>query len=72
MQLEDSFLNYAKSTGKDSVILCDRGVMDGSAYVSRQEWNRLLKVSRLRYMSVSCTGKSCYYHNYSYLYSKLG
>lgn len=45
MQLEDSFMNYAKSTGQDSIILCDRGVMDGSAYVSREYWLELLKVS---------------------------
>ena len=52
MQLEDSFMNYAKSTGQDSIILCDRGVMDGSAYVPRDYWLDLLKVSY--YVSMCC------------------
>lgn len=43
MQLEDSFQNYAKSTGENSVLLCDRGVMDGSAYIDREGWLHLLK-----------------------------
>lgn len=34
--LEDTFMELAKNEGKKSVILCDRGLMDGSAYVSPQ------------------------------------
>ena len=39
ISLEDSFTNYAVSTGQDSVILCDRGVMDGRAYVPADTWS---------------------------------
>lgn len=42
MQLEDSFMNFARSTGKDAILLCDRGTMDGSAYVSKEEFGKLL------------------------------
>ena len=36
---QDSFIEIAKlSKGSDVVILCDRGLMDGSAYVSRSGW----------------------------------
>jgi len=42
MQLEDSFMNFARSTGKDAILLCDRGTMDGSAYVSKEEFGLLL------------------------------
>ena len=35
MNLEDAFLDMAITEGKNSVILCDRGLMDGSAYVSK-------------------------------------
>ena len=45
MSLEDSFANYAISTGQDSVILCDRGVMDGQAYVAEDTWRTVLQVS---------------------------
>ena len=44
MSLEDSFVNYALSTGQDSVILCDRGVMDGQAYVAEDTWRTVLQV----------------------------
>lgn len=32
----------AGSTGSDVVILIDRGLMDGSAYVSRSQWQALM------------------------------
>jgi hypothetical protein len=40
--LEDQYLNYAKSTKRNCVILCDRGFMDGSAYISPENWSKLL------------------------------
>lgn len=45
MSLEDSFCNYARSTGQNSVVLCDRGVMDGQAYVTDDVWRTVLQVS---------------------------
>lgn len=44
MSLEDSLYTYAKATGQNSVILCDRGIMDGSAYVDQDTWNQILEV----------------------------
>ena len=43
--LEDSFIEIGKmagSSGSDVVILIDRGLMDGSAYVSRSQWQALM------------------------------
>lgn len=42
--LEDSFIDIAKLSdkGSDVVILIDRGLMDGSAYVSRGQWQALM------------------------------
>ncbi len=42
MQLESSFENYASATQQPSVILCDRGIMDGSAYIPVEAWETLL------------------------------
>ena len=42
MTLEDSMVNYAKSTRQNSIVLCDRGVMDGSAYMDEAGFNKLL------------------------------
>ena len=38
MALEDIFLETAIDAEQKTVILCDRGVMDGMAYTSQQVW----------------------------------
>ena len=42
MCLEDIFLETAIESEKPSVILCDRGVMDGHAYTTSEVWQALL------------------------------
>ena len=42
ISLEDSTENYARATGEDSVILCDRGTMDGLAYMNEENFEILL------------------------------
>ncbi|RHY57811.1 hypothetical protein DYB34_005805 [Aphanomyces astaci] len=39
--LEDAFMSLAKDTNCPCVILCDRGAMDGSAYMSPDQWEEL-------------------------------
>ena len=51
MQLEDSIMKYAKSVKTKAVILCDRGVMDGSAYVSKEIWQGVLNHANLDIVS---------------------
>eukprot|EP00555_Chaetoceros_dichaeta_P011260 CAMPEP_0198255876 /NCGR_PEP_ID=MMETSP1447-20131203/5914_1 /TAXON_ID=420782 /ORGANISM="Chaetoceros dichaeta, Strain CCMP1751" /LENGTH=465 /DNA_ID=CAMNT_0043942365 /DNA_START=163 /DNA_END=1560 /DNA_ORIENTATION=+ len=41
--LEDSFERVLKASGKKGVILCDRGLMDGSAYMSPEGWDKLME-----------------------------
>jgi len=37
--LEDSFMEIAQMiTDKEVVVLVDRGLLDGSAYVSKENW----------------------------------
>jgi len=43
MAPQDNFRRVAVATGKPSVLLCDRGVIDGSAYMSRELWLKLLE-----------------------------
>ena len=38
MQLEESFTSFAKSTGKPSVVVFDRGLLDIPAYLPRDSW----------------------------------
>ena len=55
-------MNYAKTLGQDSIILCDRGVMDGSAYVSRDDWLTLLKQVGVDEVSVRDQRYDAVYH----------
>ncbi|EKX51647.1 hypothetical protein GUITHDRAFT_102909 [Guillardia theta CCMP2712] len=47
IQMEDSFYQIAQTTGRTSVIVMDRGILDISAYLPPEQWNRLLQVSGL-------------------------
>lgn len=42
MHLEDVFTAIALNSECPSVIVCDRGVMDGSAYTTQQLWHAIL------------------------------
>jgi predicted ATPase len=39
--LEDGFLDYAAHQDRQALLLCDRGVMDGGAYLPGDLWHRL-------------------------------
>ena len=43
IHLEDEITAYARATGQRCVVLCDRGLMDGSAYVDDELFAELLK-----------------------------
>lgn len=47
MHLEDTFAGLAGLTRKPSVLLCDRGLMDGAAYVSADQFARVLETNGL-------------------------
>ena len=40
--LEDNFCELAEITGGSTVVLCDRGTMDGRAYMRDEDWQALL------------------------------
>uniref|UniRef100_A0A7S3EIU0 NadR/Ttd14 AAA domain-containing protein n=1 Tax=Rhodosorus marinus TaxID=101924 RepID=A0A7S3EIU0_9RHOD len=42
LSLEETFYNLAKVCGQPSLLVCDRGVMDGSAYMPRHLWLEML------------------------------
>lgn len=43
LQMEDSFYEIAKATGKPALIINDRGAMDLSAYMKPEDWQALLR-----------------------------
>ena len=38
MALEDNFVSLAMTSVQPTIILCDRGIMDGSAYTDENVW----------------------------------
>jgi predicted ATPase len=42
LSLEDSLERVLKARGKPAVLLCDRGPMDGKAYLSEEKWKKIL------------------------------
>jgi hypothetical protein len=40
--LEDGFERLLRARGKPGVLLCDRGLMDGAAYMTHEEWSKLI------------------------------
>lgn len=40
--LEDIFLEIALQSDQKAILICDRGVMDGQAYISDHVWQALL------------------------------
>lgn len=40
--VEDMMVNYAMSIGQPAVVICDRGVMDGAAYIDDEQFQHLL------------------------------
>lgn len=72
IQIENSFFDLAQSTERNCLVICDRGAMDASAFISREQWEHILARNGLdeveirdnRYSQVSLTifetgNKSC-------------
>jgi len=63
MQIENSFFDLASSSlSQNCLVICDRGTMDASAFVSREQWDNILSLNDLdevdirdnRYNQVCC------------------
>merc|ERR1712062_432894 len=44
IQIENSFFDLASSSSSQNcLVICDRGAMDASAFVSREQWDNILE-----------------------------
>jgi len=43
MQIENTYFALAESFSRDCIVICDRGTMDPSAFVSKEVWDQLCK-----------------------------
>lgn len=48
LALEEAFDSFARLRGGRCVLLCDRGVVDGAAYLPRSSWEELLSAEELQ------------------------
>nr|XP_018916959.1 PREDICTED: TRPL translocation defect protein 14 isoform X2 [Bemisia tabaci] len=42
VQIENTFFELGESCPRDCLIICDRGTMDASAFVSKEQWEQML------------------------------
>ena len=47
MQIENSFFDLANASSRNCLVICDRGAMDASAFVSRHQWEDILATNGL-------------------------
>ena len=45
LQMEESFLRVAASTGQPTVLIMDRGLLDLSAYLPPEQWRQVWTLS---------------------------
>ncbi|XP_077533718.1 TRPL translocation defect 14 isoform X2 [Haemaphysalis longicornis] len=43
MCMEETYFDLAKSCDKNCLVICDRGTMDASAFVSKEIWEKIIK-----------------------------
>jgi len=43
IQIENTFFELAKSSQRNCLVICDRGAMDPSAFVSKETWERMMR-----------------------------
>lgn len=47
LQIENTYFDLAKKSNKKCLVICDRGAMDASAYISREKWEEILSQNAL-------------------------
>lgn len=45
LQIEDTYFALAESCGKNSLVICDRGAMDATAFVSEEDCRRIMSTN---------------------------
>ncbi|XP_004537574.1 TRPL translocation defect protein 14 isoform X5 [Ceratitis capitata] len=45
IQIENTYFELGQSSQRDCLIICDRGVMDASAYISKEKWEKMMSAN---------------------------
>ena len=51
-QLEDTYFSLASTQKRNCLVICDRGAMDASAYLPREEWEGILENNSLNEVDI--------------------
>ncbi|CAG5122668.1 unnamed protein product, partial [Candidula unifasciata] len=46
MVVEETFHRLAAGRKQDTLLICDRGVMDGSAYLPKEDWSKMKELNQ--------------------------
>ncbi|XP_017960267.1 TRPL translocation defect protein 14 isoform X1 [Drosophila navojoa] len=46
VQIENTFFELGNSSTRDCLIICDRGVMDASAYIPKEKWEEMMAINK--------------------------
>ncbi|XP_021959969.1 TRPL translocation defect protein 14 isoform X3 [Folsomia candida] len=55
MQIESTFFQIAEFMDKDVLVICDRGAMDASAFIAKEQWERILNKNNLNEVEIRDT-----------------
>lgn len=53
MALEDTYFSMGEKCAQNVLIICDRGVMDASAFIDKEAWDRILSKLSLEDIEIS-------------------
>lgn len=42
LQIENAFFDLAEQSSRNCLVICDRGAMDASAFITRDQWESIL------------------------------
>ena len=42
LQIENAFFDLAEESNRHCLVICDRGAMDASAFISKDQWEHIL------------------------------
>lgn len=46
IQIENTYFELGNSSTRNCLIICDRGVMDASAYISKEKWQKMMDANK--------------------------
>ena len=47
LQIENAFFDLAEESNRNCLVICDRGAMDASAFISKDQWEHILAKNSL-------------------------